>query len=102
MYRILVTDGGYSHSLEIIRSLNKEGYKLDCIGLPLCLSSFSKSLNKLAFNQAFFKVSNIDQFLLFIDKEKYDFLIPVGAQSVYLVNKFRKEIPASQPASQGG
>jgi len=92
MYKILITDGGYSHSLEIIRSLNKEGYKLDCIGHPLCLSSFSKSLNKLAFNQAFFKVSNIDQFLLFLDREKYDFLIPIGAQSVYLVNKFRKEI----------
>lgn len=92
MYKILVTDGGYSHSLEIIRSLNKEGNLVDCIGHRCCLSSFSKSLNKVAFNQSVFNVQNIDQFLVFLEKEKYDFLIPIGAQSVFLVNKFRNEI----------
>ena len=92
MYKILVTDGGYSHSLEIIRSLNKEGNLVDCIGHRYCLSSFSKSLNKVAFNQSVFNIQNINQFLVFLEKEKYDFLIPIGAQSVFLVNKFRNEI----------
>ena len=55
MYKILVTDGGYSHSLGIIRSLNKCGHLVDCIGHPLCLSAFSRSLNKVAYKQAYFK-----------------------------------------------
>ena len=45
MAKILITDGGYSHTLEIIRSLNKLGNVIDCIGHPLCLSRFSKSIN---------------------------------------------------------
>ena len=52
MYKILVTDGGYSHTLEIIRSLSKKGNKVDCIGHNYCLSSFSRSLNKVSFSQS--------------------------------------------------
>ena len=92
MYKILVTDGGYSHSLGIIRSLNKCGHLVDCIGHPLCLSAFSRSLNKVAYKQSYFKSDYINEFIKFLKIEKYDFLIPIGANSVALVNKYREEI----------
>ena len=92
MSKILVTDGGYSHTLAIIRSLKNSGHIVDCIGHPMCLSSFSKSLNKCAFKQSEFKPQNIEYFLNFLEKEKYDFLIPIGAKSVSIVNRFRREI----------
>ncbi len=92
MSKILVTDGGYSHTLAIIRSLKNSGHIVDCIGHPMCLSSFSKSLNKCAFKQSEFKPQNIEYFLHFLEKEKYDFLIPIGAKSVSIVNRFRREI----------
>lgn len=92
MSKILVTDGGYSHSLSIIRSLTGLGHVVDCIGHPLCLSSFSLYKNRCIYNQSKFKSQYIDKFLSFLETEKYDFLIPIGADSVSLVNRFRKEI----------
>ena len=92
MSKILVTDGGYSHSLSIIRSLTSLGHIVDCIGRPLCLSSFSLYVNRCTYNQSQFKPQYIDKFLSFLETEKYDFLIPIGADSVSLVNRFRKEI----------
>ena len=92
MSKILVTDGGYSHSLSIIRSLTNLGHLVDCIGHPCCLSSFSFYLNRCAYKQSLFKSQYISQFLCFLEKEKYDFLIPIGADSVSLVNQYRKEI----------
>lgn len=92
MSDILITDGRYSHTLGIIRSLNKLGHKVDCIGHPLCLSSFSRSTNKCSYRQSLFTEEKIDRFIEFLDNKKYDYLIPVGARSVYLVNKFRKDI----------
>ena len=92
MYKILVTDGGYSHSLGIIRSLNKAGHIVDCIGHKLCLSSFSKFLNKVSYKQSYFKSEHITKFIKFLKIEKYDFLIPIGANSVSLVSKYREEI----------
>ena len=92
MLKILVTDGRYSHTLGIIRSLKKLGHKVDCIGHPLCLSSFSNSTNECSYRQSLFNEQNIPRFLEFLEKSKYDFLIPIGAKSVDLVNKFRKEI----------
>ncbi len=92
MAKILITDGGYSHTLEIIRSLNKLGNVIDCIGHPLCLSRFSKSINKCAYNQTYFNENNIEKFLRFLEKNNYDYLIPIGAKSVDLVNKFRDQI----------
>ena len=92
MSKILVTDGGYSHSLSIIRSLTSLGHVVDCIGRPLCLSSFSLYVNRCIYNQSQFKPQYIDKFLSFLEAEKYDFLIPIGADSVSLVNRFRKEI----------
>ena len=74
MSKILVTDGGYSHALCIIRSLTSLGHIVDCIGHPLCLSSFSFYLNKCAFKQSKFKAKYISEFLSFLEKEKYDFL----------------------------
>ncbi len=92
MFKILVTDGGYSHSLAIIRSLKKLGHQVDCIGHSKCLSSFSSSLNKVSYSQSLFNSQNIKKFIYLLEKEQYDYLIPIGANSVYLVNKFRVEI----------
>ena len=92
MPKILVTDGRYSHTLGIIRSLAKLGHEVDCIGHPLCLSSFSKSTNKCSYRQSLFTEQFIDNFLVFLENNKYDFLIPIGARSIHLVNKFRREI----------
>ena len=92
MAKILITDGGYSHALAIIRSLTLKGHIVDCIGRPFCLSSFSNSLNKCSYRQSRFKDCYIEEFLLFLDRNEYDYLIPIGAESVDLVNKNRKEI----------
>ena len=55
-------------------------------------SFFSFYLNKCAYKQSKFKAQYISEFLCFLEKEKYDFLIPIGADSVSLVNKYRNEI----------
>ena len=59
MAKILVTDGGYSHTLAIIRSLTLKGHIVDCIGRPFCLSSFSNSLNKCSYKQSRFKPTGL-------------------------------------------
>ena len=92
MVKVLVTDGGYSHSLAIIRSLSKLGHCVDCIGHPYCLSSLSKNINKCSYKQKYFNERYIDKFLTFLDCENYDFLIPIGGQSVKFINKYRTEI----------
>ena len=42
--------------------------------------------------KSLFNEKNIKNFLIFLRKEKYDFLIPIGAESVKLVNKYRLKI----------
>ena len=42
MAKILVTDGGYSHALAIIRSLTLKGHIVDCIGQNFAYLLFQK------------------------------------------------------------
>jgi len=90
--KILVTDGNYPHTLGIIRSLSSLGHDVDCIGKKFCLSFFSRYTSKCINPNYLFCESHIKNFLIFLRKEKYDFLIPIGAESIDLVNRHRKLI----------
>ena len=90
--KILITDGNYPHTLGIVRSLSELGHSIDVIGNKICLSSFSRYLSKCAYSKKFFNQENIGRFIEFLRKEKYDYLIPIGAESVYLISKNRKLI----------
>ena len=92
MAKILITDGNYPHTLGIIRSLIKLGNKVDFIGNNFCLSSFTNYGSNCVYKKSLFNEKNIKNFLIFLRKEKYDFLIPIGAESVKLVNKYRLKI----------
>lgn len=92
MKKILVSDGDYEHTLGIIRALSKEGFLVDCIGNKICISRFSRYLNKLAFDQSKFNKQYIGFFLELLLTENYDYFIPIGAESVFLTNHFRDEI----------
>ena len=90
--KILITDGNYPHSLGIVRSLSSLGHNVDVIGNNICISSLSRYLSKCAYNKSLFNQENIDNFIKFLNVEKYDFLIPIGAESVNLISKNRKLI----------
>ena len=92
MAKILVTDGNYPHTLGIVKSLSLKGHQVDCIGSKFCLSFFSKYLKKLAYEKRFFNSTNLERFLTFLKKENYDFLIPIGAESISFISKNRKII----------
>ena len=92
MAKILITDGNYPHTLGIIRSLIKLGNRVDFIGNKLCLSTFTNYGSNCVYRKSLFNEKNINKFLTFLRKEKYDFLIPIGAESVKLIDKFRKKI----------
>ena len=92
MARILITDGNYPHTLGIIRSLTKLGNQVDFIGDDFCLSSFTNYGSNCVYKKRLFNEKNIKNFLTFLKKKKYDFLIPIGAESVKLVNKYRLKI----------
>jgi predicted ATP-grasp superfamily ATP-dependent carboligase len=85
--KILVTDGGYTHTLGIIRTLAKAGHTVDCIGEQRCLASFSRYTNRVSYLLRDFNESKIDRFIAFLSVEKYDILIPVGAVSVEFISK---------------
>jgi len=90
--RILITDGNYPHTLGIIRSLRKLGNQVDFIGNKICLSSFTNYGSNCVYKKSLFNEKNIKNFLIFLAKEKYDYLIPIGAESVKLINKYRLKI----------
>ena len=92
MAKILVTDGNYPCTLGIVRSLNKKGHKVDCIGDKLCLCRFSKHLNKVAYLTRDFNETQFSKFINFLKYSKYDYLIAVGAQSVDLISNNRNLI----------
>ena len=92
MAKILVTDGNYPCTLGIVRSLNKQGHQVDCIGEKLCLCRFSKHLNKVAYLNREFNETKFSRFINFLKFNKYDYLIAVGAQSVDLISKNRNLI----------
>lgn len=91
-YRVLVTDANYKHTLGAIRSLSKAGFTVDAVGKKISLSGMSRYLNSIAYDDRFFNEHHMDEFLGFLKKECYDVLLPIGARSVRLVAKFRKEI----------
>ena len=69
MAKILVTDGNYPCTLGIVRSLNKQGHKVDCIGEKLCLCRFSKYLNKVSYLKRFYAAILFDKMELEINDE---------------------------------
>jgi predicted ATP-grasp superfamily ATP-dependent carboligase len=92
--KILVTDGSYSHSLSITRTLGKRGhevYVLDSKKPSLCgVSNYCKGeilSPDLADKKKFIR------FLIpLLKKAKFDILIPVGSRSVRVISEHKKVI----------
>lgn len=91
-HKVLVTDANYKHTLGAVRSLSMAGFIVDAIGSRFTLSGLSKFLNKTVFDERLFSENHIDEFLQFLVKNSYDVLLPIGARSVRLVSKYKKEI----------
>lgn len=90
--KILITDGGYKHTLGAVRFLARNGYQVDAIGFSRCLSAWSRYLSRISYEQADFSEEQFDKFLNFLNKEKYDVILPIGAKSVKLIAYHRDEI----------
>ncbi|TES90004.1 MAG: carboxylate--amine ligase [Candidatus Cloacimonadota bacterium] len=91
--RVLVTDGSYSHTLSITRSLGMRGYEvyvLDTKRPSLCgVSRYSKGVFVTPpINE---EKSFIDFLIHLLKKTRFDMLIPVGSRSVQIISK-NKEI----------
>ena len=87
--RILLTDGNYKHCLGAARSLASNGHVVDVIGPKYCLARYSKFVNRLVDVQDNFNEERFHLFLKFLEIERYDVLMPIGAKSVLLVSKHR-------------
>ena len=92
MAHILVTDGGYKHTLGIVRSLSVDGHVVDCIGTSFSLCRFSKHLNKVAYPQEKFNEYCFDEFEEYIECSEYDQIIAIGGKSVDLLSKNREKL----------
>lgn len=92
MKKILITDGSYKHTLGITRSLGKLGYKIDLIASKNSVSNYSKYCNKVVYDENRFKEEFIDEFISFLKKQDYYFLIAISAFSVELISKYSKRI----------
>ncbi|MBC7107310.1 MAG: ATP-grasp domain-containing protein [Methanomassiliicoccales archaeon] len=90
--KILITDANYKHTLGAVRSLSKAGFIVDAIGKKISLAGMSRYLNSIAYDDRLFDENHIDEFLDFLANKSYEVLLPIGARSVRLVAKFKKEI----------
>lgn len=90
--RVLVTDGGYKHTLGAIRSLAQSGYEVDAIGSKFCLSRFTRYLNRVSYAHDKFNNEKLADFVELLKRERYDVLLPVGARSVRFVSRHREMI----------
>lgn len=90
--KILITDGGYKHTLGAVRFLAKEGYKIDAIGPSRSLSAWSRYLSCISYEQDDFCEEGFEKFLNFLSKEEYDVILPIGAKSVKLVARHKNEV----------
>ena len=92
MKKILITDPTYKHTLGITRSLGRLGYKIDLIASNNCISGHSKYCNKVVYNENRFNEEHIDEFITFLKKENYYFLLPISAFAVHLISKHSERI----------
>lgn len=91
-FRVIITDGGYKHTLGAARSLAKEGCAVDVIGSRDCLSRWSRYTSKVAYPQDLFNEEHITDFINFLKDSHYDVLLPIGAKSVQLIARHRVSI----------
>lgn len=90
--KILITDGGYKHTLGAVRFLARNGYQVDAIGSSRCLSAWSRYLSRISYQQSDFCEEHFERFLHFLREERYDVILPIGAKSVKLIAYHRNEI----------
>jgi predicted ATP-grasp superfamily ATP-dependent carboligase len=91
--KVLITDGGYKHTLGIVRSLSLEGYVVDCIGSHRSVCRFSRFLNTVAYSQDRFNDADFPEFISFLEASDYSVIVAVGGASVDLLSRNRTKIP---------
>ena len=82
--RILVSNGGYKHTLGAIRWLAFDGFEVDAIGSPRCLASASRYLHRVAFAEDSFNEQGFPEFITFLQRAKYDVFLPISSHAVAL------------------
>ena len=90
--RVLLTDGGYKHTVGAARSLWQHGYQVDVIGEPRSLARWSRCVSMVAYPQSRFNDEYIDEFSTFLASSDYKILLPIGAHSVELISRHREQL----------
>jgi predicted ATP-grasp superfamily ATP-dependent carboligase len=90
--RVLLTDGAYKHTLAALRCLAKSDYLVDVIGPSKCLTSWSKYLSRISYKQEDFCEENFDRFLIFLKRQTYSVVLPIGAKSIELISRYKSEV----------
>ncbi|MEF8848445.1 MAG: ATP-grasp domain-containing protein [Candidatus Thermoplasmatota archaeon] len=86
--RVLITDGGYKHTLAAVRALGREGVKVHVLGPKKnCLSFYSKYCNKkfvCSSSKEYYKFSR--DVIKIVKKNNYDVLLPIGFNSTLAIS----------------
>src|SRR4029450_3333485 len=90
--RILVSNGGYKHTLGAVRWLAADGFEVDAIGTGDCLAAKSRFLHEAVFGEASFNEEGIPRFLTFLQESKYDVFLPISSHAVALAARHIDEI----------
>ncbi len=83
---ILLTDGGYKHTLAAAKSLAMAGFEVDVIGRKYCLCKFSKYVNNVVVRDDTY-FNNPKAFIEKNCLRGYEAIIPIGAKSVKLFSE---------------
>ncbi len=90
--RVLLTDGGYKHTLAAARALRARRMDVEVLGRPWCLSALSRSARHAGYGQASFLRGKPEEFLRFLRDRNYDVMLPIGAGSVARAGELRSGI----------
>src|SRR5262245_21421749 len=85
--RILVSNGGYKHTLGAVRWLAADGFEVDAIGARDCLVAKSRLLHEAVFAEESFNEEGILQFLTFLQESRYDVFLPISSHAVALASR---------------
>lgn len=84
---VLLTDGGYKHTLAAIRSLSAAGFEVDALGPKGCLSERSRYLKRLITSPNSLNESSLDDVVTMLRDEKYDAMLTIGARSTLVASQ---------------
>lgn len=91
-FRVLVTDSSYKHTLGACRALGASGYDVQVIGPKFGQAGYSKSVEKRHIQRGYALGELSKQLEEIAESEKIQFLLPIGAASVFDVSANRQNL----------